>query len=111
MGGVPKGPGCKLAILSHIALVNMKIPKIYQGGRGVMATPVLLDSAPPATGSILTPALEDEELLDAYSRTITNAAAKAGQAVVNIRVGRPQAAPQAARGQESGGSGFIVAPD
>jgi S1-C subfamily serine protease len=91
----------------------MKIPKIYQGGRGVRATPVLLDSAQPASGSLLAPALEDDELLDAYSQTITSAAAKAGQAVVNIRVGRPQAAQpqQNGRPQESGGSGFIVAPD
>jgi S1-C subfamily serine protease len=89
----------------------MKIPNIYQGGRAVRATPVLLDSAQTAQGPLSAPAVDDEELLDAYSQTITGAAAKAGQAVVNIRVGRPQAAPQNGRPQESGGSGFIVAPD
>jgi S1-C subfamily serine protease len=89
----------------------MKIPKIYQGGRGVRATPVLLDSVPSANGSLLSPSIGDDELLDAYSQTITHAAAKAGQAVVNIRVGRAPAAPQNARAQESGGSGFMVAPD
>ncbi len=47
-------------------------------------------------------AVEDDALLDAYSQTITGVAEKIGQAVVNIRV---------RRGQEAGGSGFIVAPD
>jgi len=91
----------------------MKIPKIYQGGRGVRATPILLDSAPPSSDVLFPPTLEDEELLDAYSQTITSAVARAGQAVVNIRVGRPPAEQRHAheRAQESGGSGFIVAPD
>jgi S1-C subfamily serine protease len=89
----------------------MKIPKIYQGGRGVRATPILLDSAPPADKALFSTPVEDEELLDAYSQTITSVADKAGQAVVNIRVGRPPTAPQHARAQEAGGSGFIIAPD
>jgi S1-C subfamily serine protease len=89
----------------------MKISEIYQGGRAVRATPVLLDTARPEAGSLLSPTVEDEELLDAYSQTITGAAAKVGQAVVNIRVGRAPAAEQRAPGQESGGSGFMVAPD
>lgn len=75
------------------------------------ATPVLLDSAPPSPDVLLTPTVEDDELLDAYSQTITGAAAKAGQSVVNIRVGRSAAEERNPRGQESGGSGFIVAPD
>jgi len=89
----------------------MKIPKIYQGGRVTKATPVLLDSAQPAAESLFAPPVEDGELLDAYSQTITSVAAKAGLAVVNIRVGRAAAAQQNARGPESGGSGFIIAPD
>jgi S1-C subfamily serine protease len=72
----------------------MKIRKIYQGGRG-------LDSAPSLTETLPRP-VEDSELLDVYSQTITGVAERAGQAVVNIRV---------RRGQESGGSGFVVAPD
>jgi S1-C subfamily serine protease len=72
----------------------MKLRKIYQGGRGI-------GSALPVTEAAVRPATDDE-LLDVYSRTITNVAEKVGQAVVNIRV---------RRGQESGGSGFIVAPD
>jgi S1-C subfamily serine protease len=70
--------------------VTMKLRKIYQEGRGVEA------------GLPAPPELEDEELLDTYSRTITAAAARVGQAVVNIRVSREH---------ESGGSGFIIAPD
>jgi S1-C subfamily serine protease len=89
----------------------MKIPKIYQGGRGVKATPILLDSAPPSSDVFLPQTVEDEELLDAYSQTITGAAAKAGQAVVNIRVGRSPVEQRHAGAQESGGSGFIVTPD
>ena len=94
----------------------MKIPKKYQGGRVGDATPILLETAPPQPAppveALLTPTPEDEEILDAYSQTITGAAAKAGHAVVNIRVsGRPTPDERNPRGQESGGSGFIVAPD
>jgi S1-C subfamily serine protease len=72
----------------------MKLRKIYQGGRE-------MDSALQSTEPLPRPA-KDEELLDAYSQTITGVAEKVGHAVVNIRV---------RRGQEAGGSGFIVAPD
>jgi S1-C subfamily serine protease len=57
------------------------------------------------------PDVDDEELLDSYSRTVTDVAARAGQAVVNIRVGRSPNPADRARPQESGGSGFLVAPD
>ncbi|HUD82844.1 MAG TPA: trypsin-like peptidase domain-containing protein [Candidatus Saccharimonadales bacterium] len=72
----------------------MKLREIYQSGAP-------LNSALPVTGALPVPA-GDDELLDAYSQTITGVAEKVGQAVVNIRV---------RRGQEAGGSGFIVAPD
>jgi S1-C subfamily serine protease len=93
----------------------MKIPKIYQGGRGVRATPVFLDAPPTTEAPPNSHALQDDQLLDVYSQTITGAAAKVGQAVVNIRVGRPHSSQSQqqpnARSQESGGTGFIVAPD
>src|SRR5476651_1536281 len=57
------------------------------------------------------PSLADDDLLDSYSRSITRAVAKAGAAVVNIRVqGTNQ---KNRRGPESGGSGsgFVIAPD
>jgi S1-C subfamily serine protease len=72
----------------------MKLREIYQGGRGIDAAAPVSDAPPPPA--------QDEELLDAYSQTITGVAEKVGQAVVNIR---------ARRRHESGGSGFIVAPD
>jgi S1-C subfamily serine protease len=73
----------------------MKIRKIYQGGRGI-------DSAADIAIEPLPAPVNDDDLLDAYSQTITGVVERAGQAVVNIRV---------RRGQEAGGSGFIVAPD
>jgi S1-C subfamily serine protease len=73
----------------------MKLRRIYQGGREI-------DLAPPPVAEPPLRPTEDEELLDAYSRTITGVAEKVGQAVVNIRVRRRH---------EAGGSGFIVAPD
>ncbi|HEY3861528.1 MAG TPA: trypsin-like peptidase domain-containing protein [Verrucomicrobiae bacterium] len=84
----------------------MKIPNICQGARAIAVAPVLLDE-PPAAEAFAAPIVQDEELLDAYSQSISGAAAKAGQAVVNIRVQRERESRQ----QESGGSGFIIAPD
>lgn len=72
----------------------MKLRRIYQGGRGIDAAAAIAEPLPRRT--------EDEELLDAYSQTITSVTEKVGQAVVNIRVRRRH---------EAGGSGFIVAPD
>ena len=56
--------------------------------------------------------IDDSELLDTYSRTVTSAAAKIAAAVVNIRTHK-SAGRDGQRGQESGGSGsgFIIAPD
>ncbi len=72
----------------------MKMRNIYQGGRGMV--PVETDVEP------LPASVDDDVLLDAYSQTITGVVERVSHAVVNIRV---------RRGQESGGSGFIVAPD
>jgi S1-C subfamily serine protease len=61
---------------------------------------------PPATTSFT-----DDDLLDSYSKSITQAVAKVGTAVVNIRVHGTSRDKQ--RGPESGGSGsgFVIAPD
>ncbi|HEY3854506.1 MAG TPA: trypsin-like peptidase domain-containing protein [Verrucomicrobiae bacterium] len=75
----------------------MKIKEIYQGGRGMVPA----ESAESAIGP-LPASVDDVVLLDAYSETISGVVERVSQAVVNIRV---------RRGQESGGSGFIVAPD
>jgi S1-C subfamily serine protease len=57
------------------------------------------------------PSFGDDELLDSYSKSITQAVATVGPAVVNIRV--PRASRDQRRGAESGGSGsgFVIAPD
>lgn len=49
----------------------------------------------------------DGPLLDAYSKTVSSAAAVVSPAVVNIQV----KGPAAGRRGEGGGSGFIIAPD
>jgi S1-C subfamily serine protease len=61
---------------------------------------------PPVTGSSV-----DDDLLDSYSKSIIQAVAKAGAAVVNIRVHGTHRENR--RGPESGGSGsgFVIAPD
>jgi S1-C subfamily serine protease len=63
----------------------------------------------------IAPALEDLQLLDAYSQAVTTAAERVSPAVVNIEVFQPQTTrsqtsrlPQEARGN---GSGFVITPD
>ena len=60
---------------------------------------------------LVRPSLEDDDLLDSYSKTITQAVAKVGAAVVNIRVHGTHRDQR--RGPEAGGSGsgFVIAPD
>jgi S1-C subfamily serine protease len=57
------------------------------------------------------PSFADDDLLDSYSKSITQAVAKVGAAVVNIRV--HGVSRDKRRGPESGGSGsgFVIAPD
>jgi S1-C subfamily serine protease len=64
----------------------------------------------------------DREILDAYSRTVTNVATRVSASVVKIEVKRPQGTPAAGRRSPSGpergpdeatgaGSGFVMTPD
>jgi S1-C subfamily serine protease len=68
--------------------------------------PVLLaDSEEPSP--TIRPSLTNEQLLDAYSETVSGAASEVAPAVVNIQVKNPSLG----RRGEGGGSGFIIAPD
>src|SRR5213593_665385 len=71
-------------------------------------TPVFQDDSDSNLDTVQPPiAPQDSELLDAYSKTVTEAVDKVASAVVNIRVEH-----ETRRGQaQGGGSGFVVAPD
>ena len=66
----------------------------------------LVENSPVNSPSFGTPP-NDGQLLDAYSKTVSSAAAAVSPAVVNIQV----KGPAAGRRGEGGGSGFIIAPD
>src|SRR5215471_7262593 len=68
--------------------------------------PVLLANSEEASPTVRRP-LNDHELLDAYSETVSGAASEVAPAVVNIQV----KSPSLGRRGEGGGSGFIIAPD
>src|SRR5204862_123680 len=70
-------------------------PVFHQGG------------APPAVEAVSPPVVNDQDLLDSYSRTISGVAQEVAASVVNIRV---QQATQSGPGGGSG-SGFVIAPD
>jgi S1-C subfamily serine protease len=65
-----------------------------------------VENAPANSPSVGTPP-NDSQLLDAYSKTVSSAAAAVSPSVVNIQV---KGSPAGRRG-EGGGSGFIIAPD
>ncbi len=89
----------------------MKIPTEFQGRRPVELVRALSSN----DSQMIEPAVQsppaDDELLDSYSRTITDVVEKVAPAVVNIRVHKASRDKQ--QGQESGGagSGFVIAPD
>jgi S1-C subfamily serine protease len=66
----------------------------------------LVENSPVNAPSLGTPP-NDDQLLDAYSKTVSSAAAAVSPAVVNIQV----KGSAAGRRGEGGGSGFIIAPD
>lgn len=55
--------------------------------------------------------MNDEQLLDSYSQTISGVVEKVGPAVVNIRVHQPRRSGRGSPDGGGGGSGFIIAPD
>src|SRR5436190_2493452 len=83
----------------------MRISKQFQGRK---VTPVFHQGgAPPAVEAVSPPVVNDQDLLDSYSRTISGVAQEVAASVVNIRV---QQATQSGPGGGSG-SGFVIAPD
>jgi S1-C subfamily serine protease len=89
----------------------MKIPTEYQGRRTVELVPALSHADTPIAEAAPPAPVNDDELLDTYSRTITSAVEKVAPTVVNIRIHKASRDNQ--RGQEGGGSGsgFVIAPD
>src|SRR5213595_480198 len=90
----------------------MKILDASQGRRTAEIVPALSDRLETAMDQAETqPPVDDDELLDGYSRTVSGVVERVKLAVVNIRVrhGGSQRRPT----QETGGSGsgFIIAPD
>src|SRR6266536_3456733 len=90
----------------------MKIPEAAQGRQKTeifRTLSVVVDTA--MDEAVAQPPVNDDELLDGYSRTVSGVVERVKLAVVNIRVrhgGREQR-----QGQETGGSGsgFIITPD
>jgi S1-C subfamily serine protease len=68
--------------------------------------PVLLEN-PAAVSSPVRGPFTDDQLLDAYSETVSGAATNVAPAVVNIQSKNPSLG----RRGEGGGSGFFIAPD
>jgi S1-C subfamily serine protease len=88
----------------------MKIATEFQGRQSAGFVRAFSDNDSVVAESPATPAVNDDESLDSYSKTITQVASRLGPAVVNIRVDGQRGNR---RGPESGGSGsgFVIAPD
>jgi S1-C subfamily serine protease len=90
----------------------MKIPNASQGRQKSEIVRTLSDSFDTATDEALAQQpVNDDELLDGYSRTVSGVVERVKLAVVNIRVRHGGRERQ--QGKEAGGSGsgFIITPD
>jgi S1-C subfamily serine protease len=89
----------------------MKTTNTIQGRQTIGLVRAFSDGDSVVTEPPVNPPFVDDELLDSYSKSITQAIAKVGPAVVNIRV--HGVSRDKRRGSESGGSGsgFVIAPD
>ncbi|HEY9789657.1 MAG TPA: trypsin-like peptidase domain-containing protein [Candidatus Obscuribacterales bacterium] len=66
---------------------------------------------PAATGSVNAKTLTDDELLDAYSQSVSSAADIVSRSVVNIEIERAVETPRGRRSARGSGSGFVFTPD
>jgi len=69
------------------------------------------DSASVVSGAAIPSAVNDSELLDAYSRAVVGAAEKVSPSVLKIEVTQRVSTRQGEREAHGGGSGFIFTPD
>ncbi len=89
----------------------MKTTNLLSGRGTSRLVRVLSDNASVVVNAPVQPAPNDDELLDSYSRTITQAVARVGPAVVNIRVRGGNRDRRHDPESGGSGSGFIIAPD
>ncbi len=89
----------------------MKIPTSLQGERGAELFQAFNDDVSITAESSPELAVDDGELLDSYSKTITNVVEKVKPAVVNIRVLSGKRDQRSGAEGGGSGSGFIIAPD
>jgi S1-C subfamily serine protease len=89
----------------------MKTTNLIQGRETIGRVRTFSENEAVLAQQAVRPSLTDDDLLDSYSKSITEAVAKVGAAVVNIRVHGSHGENQ--RGPEAGGSGsgFVIAPD
>ncbi len=89
----------------------MKIANTFLGRQTIGLIHAFSDGDSVVADAPVKLSLDDDDLLDSYSKSITQAVAKVGPAVVNIRVHGVNRNKR--RGPESGGSGsgFVIAPD
>jgi S1-C subfamily serine protease len=88
----------------------MKIPTLYQGRRPVAVVRAFSNADTLAGGRVELPP-SDNYLLDSYSTAVSDAVAKVGPSVVNIRVHKIGKDKQRGPEPVGGGSGFVIAPD
>jgi S1-C subfamily serine protease len=90
----------------------MKIPKASQGRQTAEIVRALSDGLDTAMDeAVPQPPVDDDELLDGYSRTVSGVVERVKLAVVNIRVRHGGSERRPAQETGGSGSGFIIAPD
>lgn len=89
----------------------MKIPTSSQGERGVGLLHIFNNDDSIVAEAVTESVVDDGELLDSYSKTITSVVEKVKPAVVNIRVVSGKRDQRTGSEGGGSGSGFIIAPD